>query len=482
MLAEVRRVWIDGYLKDSLHNLLRIELGLQEKPDALGRPWDLIVQRPDREPRPLPPGRSMAAVFDEMGRRLLILGAPGSGKTTLLLELADHLLDLAKHDEKHPIPVVFHLSTWAARRQPLKDWLVDELWKRYDVARKIGQAWVNGERILPLLDGLDEVAPEHREACVEAINAFRREHPLVAFAVCSRAAEYEELRVRLELSGAVLIRPLSREQIGAYLKEAGKSLAGVRTVLRDDETVWDLLETPLMLSIVALTYQGRSASEIRATGTLEQRRTDLFANYTERMFERRCKVTAYTREQTVRWLTWLARSMIKNNLSVFYLEWMQPDWLAFRGQRWLLVMAASMCTGLAYGLIVLLPILISLLTRDALFVELVAFRRTDVCTGLGMCLCAALWRRRQTGCYRSHGSIDCPTERGNPSLLARWLGIGYNCAAHCGRYQAAGFRTASYSARRRRAGSGGVGVGLSGGAYADGLGDSPTSLSSKTTR
>jgi NACHT domain len=370
MLAEVRRVWIDGYLKDSLHNLLRIELGLQEKPDALGRPWDLIVQRPDREPRPLPPGRSMAAVFDEMGRRLLILGAPGSGKTTLLLELADHLLDLAKHDEKHPIPVVFHLSTWAARRQPLKDWLVDELWKRYDVARKIGQAWVNGERILPLLDGLDEVAPEHREACVEAINAFRREHPLVAFAVCSRAAEYEELRVRLELSGAVLIRPLSREQIGAYLKEAGKSLAGVRTVLRDDETVWDLLETPLMLSIVALTYQGRSASEIRATGTLEQRRTDLFANYTERMFERRCKVTAYTREQTVRWLTWLARSMIKNNLSVFYLEWMQPDWLAFRGQRWLLVMAASMCTGLAYGLIVLLPILISLLTRDALFVEL----------------------------------------------------------------------------------------------------------------
>ena len=31
MLAEVRRDWIDGYLKVSLHNLVRIELGLEEK-------------------------------------------------------------------------------------------------------------------------------------------------------------------------------------------------------------------------------------------------------------------------------------------------------------------------------------------------------------------------------------------------------------------------------------------------------------------
>jgi hypothetical protein len=83
----------------------------------------------------------------------------------------------------------------------------------------------------------------------------------------------------LELSGAVIIRPLSREQIGAYLKEAGERLAGVRTVLRDDETLWELLETPLMLSIVALTYQGRSASEVRATGSLEQRRTKVGGGY-----------------------------------------------------------------------------------------------------------------------------------------------------------------------------------------------------------
>ena len=316
MLTKVRRDWIDGYLKHSLDNLARIELGLEEKPDAVSRPWDVIVQQPDRAPRPLPPGQAMGAVFDELGQALLILGAPGAGKTTLLLELARDLLDRAEQDATHPIPVVFHLSSWAVRRRPLTDWLVDELAERYYVPRKLAQAWTDADQVLPLLDGLDEVAPEHRAACVEAINAFRRGHGLVPLAVCCRAADYQALPVQVELSGAVVIEPLSRAQVGTYLKQAGKPLAGVRTALRDDETLWELLETPLMLSIVALAYRGRSAAEVRATGSLEQRRAHVFENYTRRMFERRTEVTEYTREQTIRWLAWLARSLMHNNLSV----------------------------------------------------------------------------------------------------------------------------------------------------------------------
>jgi len=116
-------------------------------------------------------------VFDAM-EQLLILGAPGSGKTTLLLELARDLLDRAARDPTHPIPVVFPLSTWAESRRPLAEWLVEELYQRYVVHRKIGQAWVEADQILPLLDGLDEVKPAHRAACVEAINAFRKAHDL----------------------------------------------------------------------------------------------------------------------------------------------------------------------------------------------------------------------------------------------------------------------------------------------------------------
>ena len=170
-----------------------------------------------------------------------------------------------------------------------RGWLVDELAERYYVPRKLAQAWINADQVLPLLDGLDEVAPEHRAACVEAVNTFRRNRPgLVSLAVCSRTVDYYALLERVELSGAVVIARLSREQIRLYLKQAGKPLAGVRTALREDETLWELLETPLMLSIAALAYQGRSAAEVRA-GSLEQRRAHVFENYTRKMFERRTK-------------------------------------------------------------------------------------------------------------------------------------------------------------------------------------------------
>jgi len=66
--------------------------------------------------------------------------------------------------------VVFNLSSWATKQQPLVDWLVEELSSTYQVPRKLGRAWVDTDQILSLLDGLDEVAPRERTACIEAIN------------------------------------------------------------------------------------------------------------------------------------------------------------------------------------------------------------------------------------------------------------------------------------------------------------------------
>ena len=198
------------------------------------------------------------------------MGEPGAGKTTLLLELTRDLLDRAVQDESHLIPVIFHLSSWAKQRLALADWLIDELNKRYDVPHKQAQTWVDAGLILPLLDGLDEVAADHRAACVETINAFRsNHHGLLPMVVCSRAADYEALTVRLRLTSAVIIQALSRQQVQHYIKHAGASLAGVGTVLRDDESLWELLSTPLMLSIAALAYKGYTVDEIQAVGTVE---------------------------------------------------------------------------------------------------------------------------------------------------------------------------------------------------------------------
>ena len=302
MLGRVRSFWIEGVLEQSLHQIARVELGLETKPEAVLHPWELLVQPLDQAPRPLPPGVGIAAVFDQLGQALLILGAPGAGKTTLLLELARDLLDRAERDPAHPIPVVFNLSTWATRRQPLDRWLVDELRDRYDVPRSIGRRWVDNEQVLPLLDGLDEVARAQRAACVEAINAFRDQHGLLPLAVCSRVADYEELGKQLRLQEAILVQPLTRAQVTAYLKKAGRPLAGVRAALREDPQLWELLESPLLLSIVTLTYRGMPASAVRAMGSAEERRRHLFASYVDRMLERRTRQGSTTPAQTLLWL------------------------------------------------------------------------------------------------------------------------------------------------------------------------------------
>jgi predicted NACHT family NTPase len=139
--------------------------------------------------------------------------APGAGKTTLLLTLAQDLLIRAAQDPEQSIPVVFPLSSWAEQRRSLAAWLVDALNEQYDVPRKTGQAWVDTDQILPLLDGLDEVAPAHRAACVEAINAFRQEHGLLPLVVCSRSTEYEASGLQLRLQGAMVVQPLTRVQV-----------------------------------------------------------------------------------------------------------------------------------------------------------------------------------------------------------------------------------------------------------------------------
>jgi predicted NACHT family NTPase len=189
MLEKVRTYWIAGILQHSLVHEVLIALDMAERPGAVLRHLDLLVQRPEHGEQPLPPGTHIIEVFDDVDQALLILGAPGAGKTTLLLELAQDLLSRAVQDPGAPMPVVFPLSSWAQQRLALTDWLVDALHEQYDIPRTIGQAWIDANQVLPLLDGLDEVASEHRAACVEAINTFRRDHGLLPLAVCSRVTD-----------------------------------------------------------------------------------------------------------------------------------------------------------------------------------------------------------------------------------------------------------------------------------------------------
>src|SRR5215207_5401973 len=168
MLNHVENSWIKGFLEDSLEEAVLLKLGIKEDPSAVKYPR-IIKRQPTNET--LPTGKSMLEIFREIGseRSLLILGAPGSGKTTMLLELTRQLIQRARRDETKPIPVVFNLGSWK-EKPTLSHWLEEELNTFYYVPRKTALDWINENRLLLLLDGLDEVKEDNRAKCVEAIN------------------------------------------------------------------------------------------------------------------------------------------------------------------------------------------------------------------------------------------------------------------------------------------------------------------------
>jgi tRNA A-37 threonylcarbamoyl transferase component Bud32/DNA polymerase III delta prime subunit/MFS family permease len=327
-LAKVRAFWISGVLEHSLHGAALIALGLREQQGAVANPWHLVMEAPGEPGRAVPPGTSIVQVYDEAVGELLILGEPGSGKTTLLLELARSLLDRAQRDERHPLPVIFNLSSWAVKRQPLTEWLIEELNTKYQVPRKLGNAWVEADQILPLLDGLDEVASTARSACVEAINVYRLRHGLVPTVVCSRSAGYMAQAVHVLLRKAIVVQPLTTQQIEDYLASTGEPLASVRTALQADPALRELATTPLMLSVLSLAYQGTSAEELLVAGPPDVRRRHIFEHYVERMLSRRGTAASYSPEQTRGWLAWLARQLKQQNQTVFYIEHLQPRWIS----------------------------------------------------------------------------------------------------------------------------------------------------------
>lgn len=316
-------------LAQSLQGAVQIALTFHSAPNAVWNMTRLRLRQAAHPEQDLPPGTSILDVYDRAGGDVLILGEPGIGKTTQLLNLAVALQERAALDEQHPLPVIVNLSTWANHKRPLEEWLSEEAATSYNVPRDPLARWVRRDQFLPLLDGLDEVPEGARSACIDAINAFRGVH-LVPMVVCSRTDEYHTAasRSRLALQDAVVVQPLDAEQVDAYLKEGGNALAGIRSLLRKDADLRELVRTPLMLHVVTLAYHGVSVQALPKKGTVEEQRRHLFERYVQRRLEEPQAEVAHVSSQGARhWLSFLAKQMRAHHQTTFYLEHLQSDWL-----------------------------------------------------------------------------------------------------------------------------------------------------------
>jgi DNA polymerase III delta prime subunit len=347
------RLRYEQMLSQSLQGVVQLELGLASRPVAIHNEALLSLRLPEQAEQALPPHTSIVDAYEQAQQELLVLGEPGAGKSTLLLELAHRLVEQAEQETKQPLPVLVPLSSWATDRRPLHEWLIEQLAWLYEVPQKLSQQWVQAGLVLPLLDGLDEMVASARPACIEAINTYHREHlgPLV---VSSRTQEYENAarKERLALHTAVVVQPLSFVQVDAHLATLGKPLAGLRSALKQQPLLREIATTPLMLQVLMLTYHGISVRALsqKAAHLQEQ----IWMDYVQRMVARKGDAQRYPLHGTTARLSWLASQMRQRNQSIFFLEYLQPDWLPRRQRilyQWSVWLFFGLVMGLEFGLI-----------------------------------------------------------------------------------------------------------------------------------
>jgi hypothetical protein len=369
----VKEYWVDGVLRHSLYNEVLISLGMRHTDEFVDAPWKYTVELSDSVGSGPLVDRDVNAVYDATGL-LLILGEPGSGKSTTLLDLARTLLDRAGKDIRERVPVVLNLSSW--NKQPLVEWMSSELSEKYRVPRKIARSWLQQDYLLPLLDGLDEVETSVRQNCVATINEFIEKCNPSGLVVCCRLNEYRWLPERLKLNGAICLEPLSPQEVKRYLDRGGSKLAALREAVGTDPVSRELAQTPLMLNIMSLAYQGAGANQLTMYqgDSPEERRKQIFRLYVEQMFQRKgASSLVFPKEKTIDRLSWLAGKMREHSQSVFLVEGLQPSWLGTKARR------------AAYGNIVALSLGLMVAVSSVLVVGL-----TEWLSGKSIGLSAAL--------------------------------------------------------------------------------------------
>ena len=342
LLNKVKDFWIEGFLKPSLHGNNVINLDWKNSPNAVLNPFqteDIPVELDES--------------FDELqttdildrtgqGKTLLILGEPGSGKTIALLQLAKKAIEQTEQDLTKPIPVVFNLSSWGQKQQPIEKWLIEELKDKYQVPQTWSEPWIEQQQLILLLDGLDEVQAVKRDACVRALNQFITERNVTETVVCSRIKDYQALNERLQLSSAICIKPLSRTKLYQSLHQAGVSLAGLKTLLQQDKELEQFAQTPLILNIMSVAYRDWTIKDLlREFLSSGDRYRHLFDSYIERVLHHRESGTTkqspnsaeYPQEKVLHWLSWLANKMVDESKIIFLIEKMQPTLLENQNEK-----------------------------------------------------------------------------------------------------------------------------------------------------
>ncbi|MGW8728512.1 helix-turn-helix domain-containing protein [Streptomyces sp. NPDC055808] len=318
-------------LTDHWANVRRLPPGSSHDPVDLSGQVDAIVEVYRR----IPSGR------------LVVLGRSGSGKTVLAVRFVlDRLKARSRADA---VPVIFSVGSWDPTAVALRDWLAAQLTRDHPGlaapgpgGTNLADALVETGRILPVLDGFDEIADGLRRPALEALNA-----TTLALLLTSRPSEYAAAVAETDVltsAAAVELSDLTLADLDAYLPRTTRK-ARARGC---SENAWEpvlgelrrqppsvaganlatVLTTPLMVALARAVYSDTPGSDpaalldTRRFATPEKLEEHLLDNFTEAAYRPRpggAPGDAWDPERARYWLGYLAHHL--NRLDTPDLEW-----------------------------------------------------------------------------------------------------------------------------------------------------------------
>ncbi|MGW1891945.1 NACHT domain-containing protein [Streptomyces sp. NPDC002004] len=347
----VRWTAADPLLTDHWRNIRRAARGPEDDASAADRPVDVTGAFDE-----------IAGFFTSLpAQRLVVLGGPGAGKSVLALHLAHDLVAARGPASAAPVPVVFPLASWDPKRRGLWNWAAARLTADHptvlaapgDATHALALELIVSGRVLPVLDGFDELPPA---AQADALRELRASLSGPArFLVTSRTEEYaaavEAGNTVLPSAVVVELQPLSADEVASYLPRTARRTSrdnGSRTawepVLRrlDDpadrsrevRVLRAVLSTPLMIALARVAYSDGdagadpaellSAGRFTTRGAVERHLFDTFvsAAYGGSLDDRVAR-PGWGADDARRWAGFLARHLRGSGAQDF--EWWRLD-------------------------------------------------------------------------------------------------------------------------------------------------------------
>jgi hypothetical protein len=186
--------------------------------DAITRyiPTEVIDRSdPQRKGHPITPG------LFQQGSRTVLAGHGGSGKSLALLQIGMQAAQAAAVSSEAPIPLLGRLNAFDASENKF-DEIVGLIANSSLVPRDtVDRLWRQENRpVLFLLDGLNEVAFDHRKHCVETLADEFMTGPH-SYVVASRfTTETEDLAHRAKMH-VLEVQPVGNNEIQQYLAKTG---------------------------------------------------------------------------------------------------------------------------------------------------------------------------------------------------------------------------------------------------------------------